>query len=232
VEVPGLDPAALDVQADRLARAVAGGARDEIRATVDEVDLAVARLERDLIKEASRRATTAHRLAEYEQRYTELVAATASVSALAVRCRDRITDPPTLAVPDASVVGPPPTAPAPESSDAAAWAATGAQLDEYAQRLDRVGRALEEAERAYGAPLAERDDLRGLLGAYRTRAARNGLAEDPRLTGAYEAARDLLWSAPCDISLARERVEEYQHAVRAAVGVESGPEIAREGEPS
>jgi hypothetical protein len=228
VEVLGIDPTAVDVQSDRLERAVAGGARDELRATVDEVDVAVAHLERDLIKEASRRATTAHRLAEHAQRYAELVAATASVSALAARCRDRISDPPTLAVPDASVLGPPPAAPAPDSSDAAAWAATSAQLDEYATRLDRCGRALDEAERAYAAPLAERDDLRGLLGAYRTRAARSGLAEDPRLTVAYEAARDLLWSAPCDVPLARTRVEAYQHAVRAAVGVETGPE----GEPS
>src|SRR5207247_2527981 len=77
-----------------LERAVAGGVRDEIRATVDSVDVAVTAIERDLIKEASIRATTAHRLAEYQQRYEELMAETASVGELAARCRSRIADPP------------------------------------------------------------------------------------------------------------------------------------------
>lgn len=228
VEVLGIDPAALDVQSARLEAAVAGGVRDEIRSTVDEVDVTVTRLERDLIKEASLRASTAQRFAEYQQRYTDLVAATASVSELAARCRDRIADPPELAVPAASVIGPPPAAPVADSSDAASWTSAREQLDEYARRLDRCGRALAEAEHAYGAPLAARDDLRGLLGAYRTRAARTGHAEDPVLTVAYEAARNLLWSAPCDVPLARRRVEEYQHAVRVAVGAEK----YSEGEPS
>jgi hypothetical protein len=240
IEVLGVDPAALDVQSARLERAVAGGVRDDIRTTVDDVDRAVTALERDLIKEASRRASTAHKFAEYQQRYAELVAQTASVSELAVRCRDRIAEPPELAVPDVSVIGPPPDAPGADSSDAASWAAAREQLDQYATRLDRCGRALDQAQRAYGTPLAARDDLRGLLGAYRTRAARTGHAEDAQLSVAYEAARDLLWSAPCDIALARQRVEEYQHAVRVAVGAEPGPTtdaatdaaIDAEGEPS
>jgi hypothetical protein len=84
--------------------------------------------------------------------------------------------------------------------------------------------------------LAARDDLRGLLGAYRTRAGRTGHAEDAQLSIAYEAARDLLWSAPCDLAQARQRVAEYQHAVRVAVGAEAGAEpetaIDAEGEPS
>ena len=240
IDVLGVDPAALDVQSARLEHAVAGGVRDEIRATVDDVDRAVTALERDLIKEASRRASTAHKFAEYQQRYADLVAQTASVSDLAARCRDRIADPPELAVPDVSVIGPPPDAPGADASDAASWAAAREQLDQYATRLDRCGRALDQAERAYGAPLSARDDLRGLLGAYRTRAGRTGHAEDAHLSVAYEAARDLLWSAPCDLALARQRVEEYQHAVRVAVGAEAGTEpdatndapIDAEGEPS
>jgi len=227
LEVLGVTPTALDAQAAALEGAVAGGARDEIRATVDSVDAAVTAIERDVIKEASVRATTAHRLAEYQQRYEALVAATASVTELAARCRSRIADPPRLAVPEASILGPPPAAPVVAASDAVAWAAARHELDEYARRLDRCGRALDEAERAFGAPLAARSELRGLLGAYRTRAARSGLAEDPALTVAYEAARDLLWSAPCDLPEARRRVEEYQHAVRVAVGAdpheEEGP---------
>jgi hypothetical protein len=225
-EVLGVTRTDLDVQSAALERAIAGGVRDEIRATVDSVDVAVTGIERDLIKDASMRAATAHRLAEYQRRYDELVAQTASVAELAAKCRSRIADPPRLAVPAASVLGPPPAARAADATNAEAWASARDELDGYARRLDRCGRALDEAERAFGVPLATRDELRGLLGAYRTRAARSGLAEDPELTVAYEAARDLLWSAPCDLTEARTRVAEYQHVVRVAVGADPHEEEA------
>ena len=38
------------------------------------------------------------------------------------------------------------------------------------------------------------------------------------VTTAYRAARDVLWSAPCDLTLAARLVEEYQHAVRVGTG--------------
>jgi len=223
VDVLGVDAAALDVQADALERVVAGGVRDEIRATVDAVDVAVTAIERDLIKEASLRTSTAHDLAKCRLRYEQLLDQTMSVTELAERCRSRISDPPNLAVPSAAVVGPPPSMPD-QVSDVESWVATRRALDDYAPRLERCARALDAADAAYRAPLTARDELRGLLGAYRTRAARSGLAEDTTLSVAYEAARDLLWSAPCDIDLARERVEAYQHAVRVAVGVDHDEE--------
>jgi hypothetical protein len=83
-----------------------------------------------------------------------------------------------------------------------------------------VARALREAEEAYAAPLRTRNDLRGLLGAYRTRAARSGRAEDPEITEAYRAARTILWSAPCDLVQAERLVAAYQHAVRVGVGAD------------
>ncbi|GAA1996079.1 hypothetical protein [Catenulispora subtropica] len=67
------------------------------------------------------------------------------------------------------------------------------------------------------APLARRDELRGLLDAYRARAARHGVAETPRLVAAHRAARDLLWSAPCDLAAAEYAVRGYQAAVGAAL---------------
>src|SRR4029079_13958460 len=69
IEVLRIDPAAIDLQSTRLEHAVTGGSRDEIRAAVDDVDRAVTALERDLINEAGQRAATAHRFAEYQQRY-------------------------------------------------------------------------------------------------------------------------------------------------------------------
>lgn len=67
------------------------------------------------------------------------------------------------------------------------------------------------------APLDRRDELRGLLEAYRARAARHGVSEAPALTAAHELARVLLWSAPCDLAAAEAAVRDYLAAVGAAL---------------
>lgn len=230
-DVLGADEFALEAQANALERAVTGGARDEIRSTVDAVDTAVTAIERELIKEASRRASTAHDLAGCRATYDELLAQTSAVRALAERCRSRIAHAPVQAVPAVTVLGPPPSIPAADVSDAATWASTRVALDAYATALDRCARALDQAEAVYGAPLLARDELRGMLGAYRTRAARSGLAENAELAAAYEAARDELWSAPCDLVIARERVAAYQHTVRVAVGADPAVADAFDADP-
>lgn len=50
--------------------------------------------------------------------------------------------------------------------------------------------------------------------------ARLGAAEDPLLIERYDAARRMLWSAPCDLRVAEQAVLRYQ---RAAAEVLSGP---------
>lgn len=42
--------------------------------------------------------------------------------------------------------------------------------------------------------------------------ARHGLAEDPLLIERYDAARRMLWSAPCDLRVAEQNVLRYQQA--------------------
>lgn len=61
--------------------------------------------------------------------------------------------------------------------------------------------------------LNRRDQLRGLLDAYRTRAA-GPLVEDAELSRLYRAARDALWRAPCDLDDAQAAVDSYLDAVR------------------
>jgi len=63
-----------------------------------------------------------------------------------------------------------------------------------------------------------RDELRGLLDAYQARAAKLGGAEDSELDARYDRARDLLWTAPCDLSAAADAVTHYQQAVLALSG--------------
>ncbi|MEU9338210.1 hypothetical protein AB0D49_34525 [Streptomyces sp. NPDC048290] len=75
-----------------------------------------------------------------------------------------------------------------------------------------------ESLTAVTAPLAVRAELRGRLDAYRAKVSRHGLAEDPLLVERYDAARRMLWSAPCDLRVAGEAVLRYQRAATELLG--------------
>ncbi|WP_256103293.1 hypothetical protein [Streptomyces sp. ODS05-4] len=77
---------------------------------------------------------------------------------------------------------------------------------------------------AVTAPLAVRAELRGRLDAYRAKVSRHGLAEDPLLIERYDAARRMLWSAPCDLRAAEHAVLRYQRAAAEAL---AGPSDQR-----
>ncbi len=97
------------------------------------------------------------------------------------------------------------------------WTLLGRNLSAL-EKNSRV--ILENAQKRVGqirAPLDRRDELRGLLEAYRARAARHGISESPALAAAHALARDLLWSAPCDLAGAEAAVRHYQAAVGAAL---------------
>jgi hypothetical protein len=212
----------IDALASELEAALGASDQQVIATVVARVDAEITAIERDLIKDAGNRATVASRIAALGRRRIDLAAQERTVRELADRCRAKIAGAPRLAVPSIAALGElpePPSGPAPT-----VWSAAREQVETYESRLDRCADALAEAERAFEAPLAERDDLRGLLGAYRDRAARHGLAEDLALSDRYEAAHDVLWSAPCDLSAARARVGEYQSAVRRAVGADPAEE--------
>ncbi|QFR93609.1 hypothetical protein [Streptomyces tsukubensis] len=91
-------------------------------------------------------------------------------------------------------------------------------------------RAREELT-AVTAPLAVRAELRGRLDAYRAKVARHGMAEDPVLIERYDAARRMLWSAPCDLRVAEQAVLRYQHAAAEAL-VPGRPQGEGQGRPS
>lgn len=198
-----------------LEQALDGTDSEAITEVVTRVDTEITGIERDLIKEVGIRSGLAFELSALRRQYGELQVLEAAVRELADRCREKIADPPRLAVPDVTVIGEPPAAPSGTGAD---WAGSRAEAREYAERLDRVAGALEQARRAFAEPLQEREDLRGLLGAYRTRAFERGLAENVELAAQYRRAHDQLWSAPCDLVTARALVTDYQTAVRVALG--------------
>lgn len=93
------------------------------------------------------------------------------------------------------------------------WTRLASELDLLDRELATATASFREAERAAAAALARRDELRGLLGAYKAKAARLGAAEDAALAERYDRARDLLWTAPCDLAAAEAAVAGYQQAV-------------------
>ncbi|MFA1556515.1 hypothetical protein [Actinomadura chokoriensis] len=94
---------------------------------------------------------------------------------------------------------------------------------EMTGRFAELERAAEEAlERARGdlrlsaGLMDRRGELRGRLEAYRAKAARLGLVEDERVTELYGEAREVLWTAPCDLRRATAVLAEFQRAIRAS----------------
>jgi hypothetical protein len=93
------------------------------------------------------------------------------------------------------------------------WTRLGSELDLLDRELATATASFKEAERAVAAAMAKRDELRGLLGAYKAKAARLGAVEDTGLAERYDRAHDLLWTAPCDLAAAEAAVAGYQQAV-------------------
>ncbi|QNP63342.1 hypothetical protein [Streptomyces genisteinicus] len=94
---------------------------------------------------------------------------------------------------------------------------------------DELHRARESLT-AVTAPLAVRAELRGRLDAYKAKVARHGMAEDPLLVERYDAARRMLWSAPCDLRVAEQAVLRYQHTAAEMLAPRQdghGPEDSR-----
>ena len=65
------------------------------------------------------------------------------------------------------------------------------------------------------APLARRNELRGLLEAYQAKAAASGRVEDPELIRFGRMARDALYLAPCDLARAEASVLAYVGSLNA-----------------
>jgi hypothetical protein len=98
------------------------------------------------------------------------------------------------------------------------WSRLAAELDRYATELDQFAAQTTAVGEAAAAAVGQRDELRGLLRAYKAKAARLGAAEDADLSARYDQAHDLLWTAPCDLPAAHAAVSTYQRAILATEG--------------
>jgi hypothetical protein len=139
-----------------------------------------------------------------------------------------------IAATEVPVVSGPPTvlqeqlATAAEYRRNAQWNRLSPLLESLEQKAEDELLRARESLTAVTAPLAVRAELRGRLDAYKAKVARHGLAEDPLLIERYDAARRMLWSAPCDLRVAEQAVLRYQQAAAELLG---GPRVPGQGGP-
>ncbi len=138
----------------------------------------------------------------------------ASVRQLAERCREKVVQAPTLAVPSVDALG---DLVSSDELAAMPWAAARTMMAPILDKIERLDDALTEARRRYQLPLDDRDDLRGLLQAFRDKADAHGFAESGDLEPLYRQAESYLWAAPCDVSAARALVDRYVAAVNLRI---------------
>ncbi|MCX5169113.1 hypothetical protein OG616_13910 [Streptomyces antibioticus] len=142
-----------------------------------------------------------------------------------------------IAATEVPVVSGPPTvlqeqlATAAEYRRHAQWHRLSPLLESLEEKAEDELLRARESLTAVTAPLAVRAELRGRLDAYKAKVARLGLAEDPFLIERYDAARRMLWSAPCDLRVAEQAVQRYQRAaaelLSAPRGDQGGPQDHR-----
>ncbi|MFF5531737.1 hypothetical protein ACFY71_04555 [Streptomyces cinerochromogenes] len=142
-----------------------------------------------------------------------------------------------IAATEVPVVSGPPTAlqeqlaTAAEYRRQAQWHRLSPLLESLEEKAEDELLRARESLTAVTAPLAVRAELRGRLDAYKAKVARHGLAEDPLLVERYDAARRMLWSAPCDLRVAEQAVLRYQQTAAELLGSANAPED-RKGDAS
>jgi hypothetical protein len=205
--------------ADPLAlwRPAAGGAAGEGRA-----DTAAADRARDLVAALAPRITDAGRVRQQaRQRIDELAAAAAAARAArqdAVAARQNAATRITALPPVPPEINPPPLASLGSLAAGGQWSRLAAELDRCDAELAAAAAQTAGLRAAAADALDKRDELRGLLRAYKAKAARLGAAEDPGLAASYDQAYGLLWTAPCDLAAAEAAVGAYQRAILATEG--------------
>jgi hypothetical protein len=182
---------------------------------------ALSRLQQQVNAVASRASEFGRLRADADQR---IAAVTATVQAAADAWQDATTARQRTAVKIATGVAQPLAGPGelqrrladlPELRSAGRWSRLAAELDALDKDATTAQHQYRDAEQAATAELERRDEMRGLLDAYKAKAAQLGAAEDMHLVALYEQARDALWTAPCDLAAADIAVRSYQQAVLA-----------------
>jgi hypothetical protein len=95
------------------------------------------------------------------------------------------------------------------------WVSVSDELTALAAATEGATRRVQDVLDTANALLDRRAELRGRLDAYKVKAARSRLAEDPDITACYQKAYELLWTVPCDLRAATRALNRYQQAIAA-----------------
>ena len=181
------------------------------------VDTAAASQVRDRVAALAPRITEAGLLRQQaRQRIDELAAAAAAARAArqeAIAARWDAATRITALPPPPPDVAAPPLASLAALADTGQWSRLAAELDRCEAELAAASAQTADLRQTAADAMGKREELRGLLRAYKAKAARLGAAEDAGLAASYDQAHGLLWTAPCDLAAAEAAVVAYQRAI-------------------
>jgi len=89
-------------------------------------------------------------------------------------------------------------------------------LDQWLELAEALVAQLAQAEKRNQAPLDRRNELRGLLSAYRAKAAAVGLIEQADLSDLADEAHNELFTAPTDLTRAESLVNQLGAAMQTS----------------
>lgn len=182
---------------------------------LDGVRELIARADAERTSAAELREALGRRLADAHTTAGEIAAARRAADAARAGVEGRFDDREITTVGDGALM--PDLAALDALAAAGQWALISPRLAAWTRRAREHLAALNSATARNTALLAGRNEMRGRLDAYRAKALSRGLGEDPTLTSLADAARDLLYTAPCDLDAARRAVDAYQEALTATI---------------
>jgi hypothetical protein len=175
-------------------------------AQIAEITSRAVRLRTQLEGAVDERSTLIVSLENEPALLAELRALEARARELSALTTEKFTNPPRLGIPSVDALGPTPALP---DVDGQPWPAVRVDLAKRAQKLSRVKQSFTVIIDKHQQMIDERLSLRGLVDSYRAKAMASRVGEQPAISAAYTAARELLWSAPCDLDSARIAAAEY-----------------------
>ena len=200
------------VLTDPLAHA--GTAAPVPAAALAEIDAGVAAAREELREARALRAGLDERVAALTGRVDALVTVESAAEAVAGEVARLVVAVPGLPTPRRRA---PELRAALRDAHAAAragrWDEASAGFAAVSEDLDAATAQAEADQAVLGGLLDRRAELRGRLGALRAKAGARGRSEDLALDALHTRARDLLWSAPCDLAAATVAVRAYQRGL-------------------
>lgn len=172
----------------------------DVEGRLNELETQLAASERDLIIRVSTDRQVRADIRKAKALFAELSQTEATVREVVEQTRAQIVGPPRLALPNVSNLGEPPTERDP--------------LLAYLNRLDRVGRALEQVRAAYLAPLQQRAALQEQWQLIQQRSQTSARHHSPTAVAAAQEAAEALESIPCDLTLCTALVEQFDLVTR------------------